>query len=125
MLGRNWTMHGLVIKGDQKGRQINFPTANLKPKEKILPKKGVYCVKASIESKSYNAVSNFGYRPTIDGSTLLLETHLFEFNEDIYGKELTVEFLAFIRAEQKFDNFEELTEQIQKDIKTAKNYHQI
>ena len=125
MLGRNWTMNGLVIKGDQKARQIKFPTANVKPNEKILPKKGVYCVKASFDSKTYNAVANFGYRPTVDGSTLLLETHLFEFNDDIYGKELTVEFLAFIRSEQKFNSFEELTKQIEKDIKTAKIYHQI
>ena len=125
MLGRNWTMNGLVIKGDQKARKIKFPTANVKPNEKILPKKGVYCVKASFNSKTYNAVANFGYRPTVDGSTLLLETHLFEFNDDIYGKELTVEFLAFIRSEQKFNSFEELTKQIEKDIKTAKIYHQI
>ena len=125
MLGRNWAMNGLVIKGNQKARQIKFPTANLKPNEKILPKMGVYCVKVSFDSKTYNAVANFGYRPTVDGSTLLLETHLFEFNDDIYGKELTVEFLAFIRAEQKFNSFEELTKQIEKDIKTAKIYHQI
>ncbi len=125
MLGRNWSMVGEVIKGDQKARKINFPTANIKPNNKILPKKGVYCVAALIDSKVYKAISNIGYRPTVDGSVLLLETHLFEFNHDIYGKELTVEFLAFIRAEKKFDNFQELTKQIQKDIKTAKIYHQI
>jgi len=125
MLGRNWSITGKIIKGDQKARKIKFPTANIKPQDKMLPKKGVYCVKASIDSKTYKAVVNFGYRPTVNGSELLLECHLFEFNEDIYGKELTVEFLTFIRAEQKFDNFEELTKQIQKDIKTAKNYHQI
>tara|TARA_Y100000741_G_scaffold131297_1_gene98831 strand:- start:306 stop:1235 length:930 start_codon:yes stop_codon:yes gene_type:complete len=125
MLGRNWSMVGEVIKGDQKARKINFPTANIKPDNKILPKKGVYCVEAIIDSKVYKAISNIGYRPTVDGSVLLLETHLFEFNHDIYGKELTVEFLAFIRAEKKFDNFQELTKQIQKDIKTAKIYHQI
>ena len=125
MLGRNWSLTGKIIRGDQKARKINFPTANLKPIDKILPKKGVYCVKASIDSKTYKAIANFGYRPTVNGSELLLEAHLFEFNEDIYGKELTVEFLTFIRSEQKFDNFEELTKQIQKDIKTAKNYHQI
>ena len=124
-LARYWHMSGIIIEGDKKARKINFPTANIKPEDKILPKKGVYCVKASIDSKTYKAVANFGYRPTVNGSVLLLETHLFDFNDDIYGKELTVEFLAFIRAEQKFDNFEELTKQIQKDIKTAKNYHQI
>jgi riboflavin kinase/FMN adenylyltransferase len=125
MLGRNWRMSGIIVKGDQKARQINFPTANLYAEEKILPKMGVYCVNALIDLKMYKGVANFGYRPTVDGTTLLLETHLFEFNEDIYGKELTVEFLTFIRAEQKFENFEKLTKQIQKDIITAKNYHQI
>jgi len=125
MLGRAWSMAGKIIKGDQKARQINFPTANMKPQNTILPKRGVYCVNASINSESYKAVANFGYRPTVNGSELLLETHLFDFNEDIYGKELTVEFLAFIRSEKKFNNFEELTKQIQKDINKAKNYHQI
>ena len=125
MLGREWVMKGKIVKGDQRAREINFPTANMKPQDTILPKKGVYCVNALINLRSFKGVANFGYRPTVNGSELLLETHLFEFNENIYGKELTVEFLAFIRAEQKFDNFEELTKQIKKDIKTAKNYHQI
>tara|TARA_Y100001970_G_scaffold294022_1_gene445955 strand:- start:17118 stop:18047 length:930 start_codon:yes stop_codon:yes gene_type:complete len=124
MLGRNWSMKGKVIKGDQRARQINFPTANMKPQNTIMPKKGVYCVKAIIESQIFKGVSNFGFRPTVNGSILLLETHLFDFNEDIYGKELTVEFQAFIRTEQKFENFEELTKQIHKDIHTAKKYHQ-
>ena len=70
-------------------------------------------------------MSNFGFRPTVDGSLLLLETHLFDFDEDIYGKELTVDFQAFIRSEQKFNNFEDLTKQIKKDINTARNHHQI
>ncbi len=125
MLGRQWTMKGKIIEGDKKARQMNFPTANMKPQNTILPKKGVYCVKATFDSESYNGVANFGYRPTVNGTKLLLETHLFEFNKNIYGKELTVEFLAFIRSEQKFENFEELTKQIQKDIKIAKDYHQV
>ncbi len=124
ILGRVWSMKGKVIRGDQRARKINFPTANMQPQNTILPKKGVYCVNAQINSRFYKGVSNFGYRPTVNGSELLLETHLFNFNQDIYGKELTVEFLAFIRSEQKFTNFEELTKQIQEDIKTAKNYHQ-
>ena len=101
-----------IIEGDKRARLMNFPTANMKPQNTILPKKGVYCVKANIDSESYNGVANFGYRPTVNGNKLLLETHLFEFNKDIYGKELTVEFQAFIRSEQKFDNFEQLTKQI-------------
>ncbi len=125
MLGREWNMKGIIIKGEQKARKINFPTANIRPQNTILPKRGVYCVKAKVESKVYKGIANFGYRPTVNGSELLLETHLFKFNDDIYGKELTVEFLAFIRSEQKFKNFEELTKQIHKDINKAKNYHLI
>ncbi len=125
ILGRDWNMKGKIIKGDQRARQINFPTANMKPQNTIFPKKGVYSVKAKIGSKIYCGVSNFGFRPTVDGSLLLLETHLFDFDEDIYGKELTVDFQAFIRSEQKFNNFEDLTKQIKKDINTARNHHQI
>ncbi len=124
-LGRHWHISGKVIKGNQKASKINFPTANVIPGSHIHPLKGVYCVYASINGKRYNAIANFGERPTLDGNKILLETHIFDFNENIYGKELTVEFLTFIRKEQKFENFEKLTEQITKDIKTAKNYHKI
>ena len=124
-LGRPWHMHGTIIEGDKRAREINFPTANMIPGQHILPKRGVYCVEALLEGKKYKGVSNFGLRPTVDGSKLLLETHMFNFSEEIYGKELTVEFLTFIRSEQKFNNFEELTTQINKDINKAKEYHQL
>ena len=124
-LGRPWHMSGTVIEGDRRARQINFPTANILPGKHILPKKGVYCVEVVFEDQKYKGVANFGLRPTVNGNNLLLETHMFNFNKEIYGKELTVEFLTFIRTEQKFNNFEELTEQINKDINKAKKYHQI
>ena len=124
-LGRPWHMHGTIIEGDKRAREINFPTANMIPDQHILPKNGVYCVEVLLEGKKYKGVSNFGLRPTVDGSKLLLETHMFNFSEEIYGKELTVEFLTFIRSEQKFNNFEELTKQISKDISKAKEYHQL
>ena len=124
-LGRPWHMHGIIIEGDKRAREINFPTANMIPDQHIFPKRGVYCVEVLLEGKKYKGVSNFGLRPTVDGSKLLLETHMFNFSEEIYGKELTVEFLTFIRSEQKFNNFEELTKQINKDINTAKEYHQL
>jgi riboflavin kinase/FMN adenylyltransferase len=124
-LGRHWHMSGKVILGDQRGQKSGFPTANLEPGHHILPLKGVYCVYASIDGKQHKGIANFGERPTVDGTKLLLETHIFDFNGDIYGKELTVEFLTFIRAEQKFDNFEKLKEQIKKDIQTARTYHKI
>ena len=124
-LGRNWSMTGKVIAGDMRARKIHFPTANCEPGQHILPLKGVYNVYAILEGNKYKGVANFGERPTIDGKKILLETHIFDFDEDIYGKELTVEFLTFIRHEQKFDNFQKLTEQINKDIKTARDYHKI
>ena len=124
-LGRNWFMQGKIIKGNQKARLINFPTANMKPGNHILPKKGVYCVNVIFKSNLYKGIANFGERPTVKGVNLLLETHIFEFNRDIYGKELTVEFLTFIRTEKKFKDFKSLTTQIKKDVITAKKYHKI
>ena len=123
LLGRNWIMQGTVIRGNQKASKINFPTANIIPSNLIKPKKGVYAVKVQYINKYINGIANFGVRPTIDGKKLLLEVNLFDFNQDIYGKELTVEFLTFIREEKKFDNFASLAEQIQKDIQLVKAYH--
>ena len=124
-LGRNWFMQGKIVKGSQKARLINFPTANMKPGNHILPKKGVYCVNVTFNGNLYKGIANFGERPTVKGVNLLLETHIFEFNRDIYGKELTVEFLTFIRSEKKFKDFKSLTTQIKKDVITAKKYHKI
>ena len=93
-------MQGKIIKGSQKARLINFPTANMKPGNHILPKKGVYCVNVTFKGKLYKGIANIGERPTVKGANLLLETRIFDFNRDIYGKELTVEFLTFIRSEK-------------------------
>ena len=124
-LGRNWFIKGKIIRGNQKARLINFPTANMKPGDHILPKKGVYCVNVVFKGNHFKGIANFGERPTVKGVNLLLETHIFEFNRDIYGKELTVEFLTFIRSEKKFKDFKSLTTQIKKDVITAKKYHKI
>ena len=122
-LGRKWSIQGTVIEGDRRATAMNFPTANLVPGELIHPKKGVYAIRARYIDKRSNGIANFGERPTVDGKRLLLEAHLFEFNQNIYGKELTVEFLTFIREEKKFDNFALLAEQIQRDIQLVKAYH--
>ena len=123
ILGRNWSMSGKVIHGDQRARKMNFPTANILPHNLIYPLKGVYVVKTMINNKIINGIANFGERPTVDGKKLLLEVHLLDFNEDIYGNHLTVEFLTFIRGEKKFDSLALLAEQIKEDIKIAKNYN--
>ena len=123
MLGYFWTMEGEVIHGDKRARKMNFPTANILPHNLIYPLKGVYIVKTSINQKNYNGIANFGERPTVEGKKLLLEVNLFDFDQDIYGNYLTVEFLTFIRGEKKFKSFAILAEQIKKDIQIAKNYH--
>ena len=123
MLGYSWTMEGEVIPGDKMARGMGFPTANISPHEQIYPLKGVYVVQILLNDKMIKGIANFGERPTADGTKLLLEAHLFDFDEDIYGKQLTVEFLTFIREEKKFDNFALLAEQIKKDIRVAKDYH--
>ena len=124
-LGRNWHMNGKIVQGDKRARKINFPTANIIPNRHIFPKRGVYCVEVLLKNTKYLGISNFGERPTVDGTKLLLETHIFNFNQEIYGNDLTVEFLTFIRPEQKFINFEELTKQIKVDVAKAKKYHRI
>ena len=123
ILGYSWIMEGEIIHGDKRARKMNFPTANILPHNQIYPLKGVYAIKASVGKKIFKGIANFGERPTVNGKKLLLEVHFFDFNEDIYGKQLTVEFLTFIRGEKKFDSFSFLVEQIKKDIQITKDYH--
>ena len=119
LLGHPYQINGRVIHGQQNGRKIGFHTANLKLlKNSIL--KGVFLTKTYIDSNSYYGVTNAGTRPTVDGKSNLLETHLFDFSDDIYGKHITVEIVRFIRAEKKFASFDELKKHIAKDIQTAK-----
>ena len=121
-LGYNWRMEGVIIEGSKRARQINFPTANMIPHDQIYPLKGVYAIQSLFDGQLYNGIANFGERPTIEGKKILLETHLFDFNEDIYGKQLTVQFLTFIRKEKKFESFALLAEQIKKDTQTVRKY---
>ena len=124
MLGYNYSFIGEVIKGNGIGRELGFPTANLKlsDSQKILPAPGVYIIKAVYESKEYEGLINIGNRPTFDGSDIQIEAHLFDFNEVVYGKKLKIEFLLFIRKEIKFNSREELVSQIRKDRDTAFKY---
>ena len=122
-LGRNWSIEGTVIVGDKRAGKMNIPTANIVPPKLIHPKKGVYVVRTLYDNNIWNGIANFGLRPTVDGEKLLLEVHLFDFNSNLYGKDLTVEFLAFIRDEKKFENFDKLTQQIYKDIQIAQSFY--
>jgi riboflavin kinase/FMN adenylyltransferase len=124
LLGRNYSFSGLVVGGDKRGRELGFPTANIKLENefKLIPKNGVYAVKVLLENSIFNGVMNIGLRPTFKETTIVLsEVHILNFNEDIYGKQIGVEFIARIRDEKKFASKEELIKQIEIDKqKTSK-----
>ena len=117
-LGYEYSLSGTVIKGDQRGSQIGFPTANLKIDKNIhIPKNGVYKVDVLFNENLYKGIMNIGYKPTVSEETKQsLEVHIFEFDDDIYDTNLTVHFKKFIRDEIKFSSIDELIQQISKDI---------
>ncbi|MCL3779798.1 bifunctional riboflavin kinase/FAD synthetase [Prolixibacteraceae bacterium JC049] len=123
-LGYSYGMKGLVVKGQQIGRTIDFPTANIQVNDsfKIIPSDGVYAVWAEVEGIRYKGMLNIGSRPTVnnDESDKSIEVHLFDFNQDIYQKEMNVFFVDKIRNEQKFKSVDELKDQLEKDRLTAK-----
>ena len=116
-LGHPHLLTGTVISGQGLGHTIGIPTANLPfPENLARPKLGVYACTAQVEKKTYLAVANIGTRPTVSGDGLTVEPHLLNFEGDLYGKTLTLEFHKFLRPEQKFDSLDALKTQIQKDI---------
>lgn len=121
-LGRNYTIKGKVVNGEKRGRTIGFPTANIERTEKyLLPMTGVYTVRMKIDDCWVNGVCSIGYKPTFHLQLLeaTIEVHLFNFNEDIYEKDVIIEFISFIRGERKFASVDELIEQIEEDCKEA------
>ena len=123
-LGYNYFFSGTVIKGNQLGRTIGFPTANIQIKEdyKLIPKNGVYIVKSYLQEELIYGMMNIGNRPTVNGTNQTIEVHFLNFNKDLYGQEITIELLEFIRDEQKFDSLDALKNQIQKDKKYCIKY---
>jgi riboflavin kinase / FMN adenylyltransferase len=121
LLGRSYSLTGTVVKGKQLGRTLGFPTANLYLHEayKLVPANGVYVVKAHYADKTYNAILNIGVRPTVDGTHRTIEAHLLDFEKEIYGEDLTLELLQYLRPEQKFASLDALVSQIKKDRETA------
>ena len=122
LLKRDWSIEGNVIKGQKRGRKIGFPTCNIKLKNYVIPRLGVYAVKVKINDLIKKGIANVGYRPTFKGKSLLLETNIFGINKNLYNKVLTISFKKFIRAEKKFKNLENLKKQIKIDIKKSKHY---
>jgi riboflavin kinase/FMN adenylyltransferase len=127
LLGHWWSVEGRVLKGDQRGRTIGFPTANVSLENYIVPRLGVYAVRVEFEDRdaqgaggrsplqTFDGVANVGKRPTFDKEDILLETHLFGYKGDLYGRHIRVSFIQFIRPEQKFDGLESLKAQIAAD----------
>ncbi len=122
MLSRPWRVDGVVQRGERRGRTINFPTANLDFADLVRPKFGVYVVEVRIEGEEIwrPGVANTGNRPTVDGEEARLEVHLLDFDRDLYGQLIDVQFRSFIRPELKFESFEALKSQISKDANGAR-----
>ena len=118
MLGSPYFVQGIVQKGNQIGRTIGFPTVNITAgDDKLLPPNGVYKTEVIVEGRIFEAITNVGCKPTVtDSGQVFIESYLYNFTENIYGKKIEVHFLEFMRKEQKFSNIEELKKQLQKDI---------
>ena len=123
-LGRMFSLSGVVKRGDGRGKTLGFPTANLDiSKSLIRPCPGVYITKVSYNREVFTGITNVGFRPTFgEGEDIYVEAHVFNFNEEIYGKSIELFFYKYIRKEKKFDSREKLVEQIKKDCKYAADY---
>lgn len=123
LLGRRFRTIGIVVDGEKNGRKLGFPTANvLPPKGSILPANGVYAVRFKVDGKLYDGVCNVGVKPTFNNPDIqqaIVEVHVLNFDDDLYGKEVAVEWIQHIREEKKFESFAALIAQIAKDKETA------
>ena len=122
MLGRSYSVEGVVAEGRQLGRTLGFPTANVVLGEEQLPPDGVWAVRGFLEEQSWNGVANLGNRPTVDGANHTLEVHLFNYSGDLYGRRLEVEFVHHLRDERKFASLDELRAQITVDSEMARRF---
>ena len=122
MLGRDYTIWGTVKAGDKLGKKLGYPTANLSAHSEQFPPNGVYLVEARIQGVFYHGVVNLGYRPTISSgkSERVLEIYLLDFDRDIYGENVEVRFVRYLRPERKFDSLEALVRQIELDVRQAR-----
>jgi riboflavin kinase/FMN adenylyltransferase len=120
LLGRPYNLGGLVVPGKRRGVRLGFPTANLRPDKELAPARGVYAVYALLDGNRLPGVLNIGFNPTFADETLSIEVHLFDFDENIYGKPMEILFIERIRDEIRFDSPEELIAQIDRDIVRAR-----
>ena len=120
LLGRHYTIEGEVVHGSHRGHTLGFPTANIKSNNELIPAFGVYAVLARVQGRTLKGVASIGIRPTFDGGPVSMEVFLFEFGEDLYGKEMEVAFVKRLRGEEKFPDVEALVHQIQEDVQNAR-----
>jgi len=129
MLGREYQIIGKIIKGQQLGQKLGFPTANLEVSPlKFLPRHGVYLVRVTLleqENTSHWGLTNIGYRPTVDGHSLTVETHLLDWSGDLYNQNVVINLLKFLRPEQKFSSVDALIAQISQDIQIARQLQSV
>ena len=123
-LGRAFSLEGLVVHGDKRGRELSYPTANieLQNQHKIIPKQGVYLVKSNLDNGVVYGMMNIGTKPTFDTSVPCIEVHFFDYNGDLYGKTIQVQLLKWVRNEVKFESVEELQAQIHADERYCRSY---
>ncbi len=122
MLGRAFALTGEVVPGEGRGRALDFPTANLEVDNELLPRRGVYVSETVVLASRHPSVTNVGVRPTFGGTALVVETHILDFDEDIYGERLELRFLARLRDEKRFSGPSELADQIARDRAAAVAY---
>jgi len=120
LLGHYYSIEGTVVQGQQRGRLLGFPTANLCPENEMIPPKGVYATTAMLEGVAHPSVTNIGSRPTFEQNEItVIETHIFDFNRDLYGERLRLGFVQRLRDEKKFDGIDALKAQIAVDRQQA------
>ena len=122
LLNRKWSIVGKVVKGRKMGKKIGFPTCNINIQDYLIAKTGVYAVKIYRQNNNFSlkGIANLGYRPTFNQKKILLEVYIFNFSGNLYNKQLTIDFINFIRKEKKFKNIKQLKKQINLDLKIAK-----
>lgn len=119
LLGRIYSLSGTIVRGDGRGKKFGFPTANIQTGEQLCPPNGVYAIRANLAGRLLDGVLNIGVRPTFNGTEFQVETHLFDFDDIVYGETIEVSFIEKIRSERKFPNIPALVQQIHRDIAAA------
>ena len=123
LAGHPYSVSGTIVKGNQLGRKLGFPTINIMTEEyRAYPPNGVYATKVYIDKKQYLGITNIGYAPTVDVEVKRIETYIYDFNEDVYGKHAKVEFYKFIRPERKFNSIDELKSEVDKNKQQVTEY---